>query len=211
MTPAKATGPAGTGDGGKDGRGHGGGKGAEEDGTSKNPFRNPGSPQDDVVRAPVHPSDSPGIADVVEPDDKERHPSSGVGVPSQPRRPGGGVRQAPRRKSTKKLGVLDEVIPGEILYGEDDVSINEGAEITTLEVVNTADRPVQVGSHYHFAEVNPGLDFDRKAAWGKRLNVLSGGAVRFEPGVSVEVELIPIRGLRIVRGLRGDVKGKLDE
>jgi urease subunit beta len=77
--------------------------------------------------------------------------------------------------------------------------------------MNTADRPIQVGSHYHFAEVNAGLDFDRAAAWGRRLNVLSGGSVRFEPGAIEEVELIPIAGQRIVAGLRGACGGRLDD
>ncbi len=84
-------------------------------------------------------------------------------------------------------------------------------EVTRLRVVNTADRPVQVGSHFHFAEVNPGLEFDRKAAWGLRLNVLSGGSVRFEPGAVEEVQLVPIAGQRIVAGLRGECAGKLDD
>jgi urease subunit beta len=102
------------------------------------------------------------------------------------------------------------MIPGQISYAEDGVVINAGADVVTLRVVNTADRPVQVGSHYHFAEANPGLEFDRKAAWGRRLNVLSGGSVRFEPGAVEEVELIPIRGQRIVAGLRGECGGYLD-
>ncbi|AUI53357.1 urease subunit beta [Arthrobacter crystallopoietes] len=102
------------------------------------------------------------------------------------------------------------MIPGEVLYGDEPVQINAGAEVTVLRVENTADRPVQVGSHYHFAEVNSGLQFDRDAAWGKRLNVLSGGSMRFEPGAAEEVELIPIRGARIVLGLRGLCKGNLD-
>lgn len=131
-------------------------------------------------------------------------------MPSPPRHPGGGVRQAPRRKTARKLRDSDPVIPGEILYGTRDVLINDGAPVTTLTVVNTADRPIQVGSHFHFAEANPGLEFDRQQAWGQRLNVLSGGSMRFEPGVTIEVELIPIRGRRIVRGLRGEVAGPLD-
>ncbi|NMR28761.1 urease subunit beta [Arthrobacter sp. SF27] len=102
------------------------------------------------------------------------------------------------------------MVPGEVLYGDEAVEINAGAEVTVLRVENTADRPVQVGSHYHFAEVNSGLEFDRDAAWGKRLNVLSGGSMRFEPGAAEEVELIPIRGARIVLGLRGLCKGNLD-
>ena len=102
------------------------------------------------------------------------------------------------------------LIPGQVLYGDEPVTINAGKNVVTLRVSNTADRPVQVGSHYHFAEVNPALDFDRKAAWGRRLNVLSGGSVRFEPGAVEEVELIPIGGQRIVAGLRGECGGSLD-
>ena len=81
--------------------------------------------------------------------------------------------------------------------------------MTTLLVTNTGDRPIQVGSHYHFAEANPGLDFDRPAAWGQRLAVPAGTAVRFEPGVSREVELVPLGGNRIVPGLRGEAGGPL--
>ncbi|HET7268473.1 MAG TPA: urease subunit beta [Oleiagrimonas sp.] len=103
------------------------------------------------------------------------------------------------------------MIPGEILYGSDDVEINAGLEVTTIRVVNGADRPIQVGSHFHFAEVNAALEFDRAAAWGKRLNVLSGGSVRFEPGAVEEVELVPLRGRRVIRGLRGLCGGNLDE
>ncbi|WP_099827106.1 urease subunit beta [Oceaniglobus indicus] len=102
------------------------------------------------------------------------------------------------------------MVPGEILFGEGDVVINEGLEVTTLRVANTSDRPIQVGSHFHFAEVNAALEFDRDAAWGKRLAVLSGGAERFEPGAEAEVGLVPIRGKRIVLGLRGLCKGELD-
>lgn len=108
------------------------------------------------------------------------------------------------------LGRAGPIVPGEVVYGDDPVVINEGAEVTTIKVTNTSDRPIQVGSHYHFAEANPGLDFDRKAAWGQRLNVVSGGSVRFEPGAVEEVELIPIRGQRVVAGLRGEAGGPLD-
>ncbi|GAA1359149.1 MULTISPECIES: urease subunit beta [Catellatospora] len=101
------------------------------------------------------------------------------------------------------------MIPGEILFGEGPVEINVDRPITTLTVVNTADRPVQVGSHYHFAEANPGLSFDRTAAWGQRLAVPAGTAVRFEPGVTREVELVPLGGARIVPGLRGECGGEL--
>ena len=102
------------------------------------------------------------------------------------------------------------MIPGELLFADDPVHCNEGREVTCLTVLNAADRPVQVGSHYHFAEVNPGLEFDRAAARGKRLNVAAGTAVRFEPGVPVAVELVPLAGARIVPGLRGETGGALD-
>ncbi|MCX4510499.1 MULTISPECIES: urease subunit beta [Streptomyces] len=102
------------------------------------------------------------------------------------------------------------MIPGEILYADEPVRLNEGRETTRLTVLNTADRPVQVGSHYHFAEANPGLDLDRAAARGLRLNIAAGTAVRFEPGIPVDVELVPIGGLRVVAGLRGETGGALD-
>lgn len=102
------------------------------------------------------------------------------------------------------------MIPGEILYAETPVTLHEGKPVTRLTVLNTADRPVQVGSHYHFAEANPGLDFDRGAARGMRLAVAAGTAVRFEPGIPVEVDLIPLAGERVVAGLRGETAGPLD-
>lgn len=102
------------------------------------------------------------------------------------------------------------VIPGEILVGDGVLTLNAGAEVTTLMVVNAADRPIQVGSHFHFAEANAGLEFDREAAWGLRLDVPAGTAVRFEPGIEREVPLVPIAGARIVPGLRGLSDGKLD-
>ncbi|MGW4568813.1 urease subunit beta [Streptomyces sp. NPDC004561] len=102
------------------------------------------------------------------------------------------------------------MIPGEILFADEPVLVNEGREVTRLTVLNTADRPVQVGSHYHFAEANPGLRFDRAAARGKRLNVAAGTAVRFEPGIPVDVALVPLAGARIVPGLRGETGGALD-
>ena len=140
------------------------------------------------------------------------HPHSGANSPSLPRRPGTNERQAERRRYTGDQPHLDEpLIPGEILYGDDPVLINVGLEAVRVRVENTADRPVQVGSHYHFAEVNPALQFDRKAAWGRRLNVLSGGSVRFEPGAVEQVQLIPIGGQRIVAGLRGECAGGLDD
>ncbi|MBT2488475.1 urease subunit beta [Streptomyces sp. ISL-96] len=102
------------------------------------------------------------------------------------------------------------MIPGEVLYADEPVPLNEGLPVTRLTVLNAADRPVQVGSHYHFAEANPGLDFDRAAARGLRLNIAAGTAVRFEPGIPVDVELVPIGGRRIVAGLRGTTGGALD-
>jgi urease subunit beta len=101
------------------------------------------------------------------------------------------------------------MIPGEIMPAEGDLVLNEGAEAITLMVANTGDRPVQVGSHYHFAETNPGLDFDREAAHGMRLDIAAGTAVRFEPGQRREVQLIPISGNRIVYGFNQKVMGAL--
>jgi urease subunit beta len=94
------------------------------------------------------------------------------------------------------------VIPGEIIHGDGPVSLNAGRPVLTLVVSNTGDRPVQVGSHFHFAQANSALDFDRDAAWGHRLNVPAGTAVRFEPGVEREVSLVPLAGRRVVPGLQ---------
>ncbi|MEU1043658.1 urease subunit beta [Streptomyces sp. SAI-195] len=102
------------------------------------------------------------------------------------------------------------MIPGEILFADEPVAFNEGREVTGLTVLNTADRPVQVGSHYHFAEANPGLEFDRAAAHGRRLDIAAGTAVRFEPGIPVDVTLVPLAGARVVVGLRGATGGALD-
>jgi urease subunit beta len=159
-----------------------------------------------------HPSDDPGGRSRARGQEPDRHPHSGAGPLSLPRRPGTGERQAERRHYTGEQPHVDEpLIPGQVIYGDDPVVINAGKDVVTLRVENTADRPVQVGSHYHFAEVNPALQFDRKAAWGRRLNVLSGGSVRFEPGAAELVELIPIAGQRIVAGLRGECGGRLDD
>ncbi|MBF9132656.1 urease subunit beta [Plantactinospora sp. S1510] len=100
--------------------------------------------------------------------------------------------------------------PGEVLPGTGDVNINPGKPVRTVAVVNTADRPVQVGSHYHFAEANPALEFDRTAAWGHRLAVPAGTSVRFEPGIGRDVDLVPFGGTRTVPGLRGECAGPLD-
>lgn len=96
------------------------------------------------------------------------------------------------------------MIPGEIIPGEGPVTLNEGRPVLTLVVANTGDRPVQVGSHYHFAQANPALAFDREAAWGHRLDIAAGTAVRFEPGIERQVSLVPLAGARIVPGLRLD-------
>jgi len=106
-------------------------------------------------------------------------------------------------------GADDRRIPGEVLAEPGEIAMNEGRETVTLEVSNSGDRPIQVGSHYHFFETNPALKFDRKRARGMRLNIPSGTAVRFEPGQSREVTLIPYAGKRTVYGFRGDVMGKL--
>jgi urease subunit beta len=99
------------------------------------------------------------------------------------------------------------VIPGEVLHGDGPVAVNAGKPVTRLLVANTGDRPVQVGSHYHFAEANPALAFDREAARGRRLAVPAGTSVRFEPGIEREVELVPFGGARFVAGFRGEVAG----
>ncbi|MCW1954380.1 MAG: urease subunit beta [Roseobacter sp.] len=101
------------------------------------------------------------------------------------------------------------MIPGERFPAEGGIMLNAGAEAITLLVANTGDRPVQVGSHYHFAETNPALTFDRVAAHGRRLDIASGTAVRFEPGQRREVQLIPIGGARRVFGFNGHVMGAL--
>jgi urease subunit beta len=102
------------------------------------------------------------------------------------------------------------MIPGEVLPANGDIELNVGLTRTSLTVANTGDRPIQVGSHYHFAETNPALSFDRAAARGKRLDIAAGTAVRFEPGQTREVTLVPFRGRRVVQGFRGDIMGALD-
>lgn len=101
------------------------------------------------------------------------------------------------------------MIPGELLVDTGEHALNPGRATLTLVVQNTANRPVQVGSHYHFAETNAALSFDRAAAQGKRLNIASGTAVRFEPGQQRTVELVDFAGDRIVVGFRGLTQGKL--
>ncbi len=102
------------------------------------------------------------------------------------------------------------MIPGEIIPMPGDIEVNAGLEKTALHVSNTGDRPIQVGSHYHFFETNPALLFDRAAARGKRLDIAAGTAVRFEPGQSREITLVPFRGKRAVFGFRGEIMGSLD-
>ena len=101
------------------------------------------------------------------------------------------------------------MIPGEIITSDEDHVLNEGLPVTVLAISNSGDRPIQVGSHYHFAETNAGLSFDRAAARGMRLDIAAGTAVRFEPGQSREVTLVPYRGTRHVYGFRGHVMGAL--
>lgn len=102
------------------------------------------------------------------------------------------------------------MIPGEILTADGEIILNEGRETIDLVVANTGDRPVQVGSHYHFAEVNPALDFDRDSARGFRLDIPAGTAVRFEPGQSREVKLVAYAGKRRVFGFNSAVNGALE-
>ena len=103
------------------------------------------------------------------------------------------------------------MIPGEVFPGEGELELNVGRPVTEIEVANTGDRPVQVGSHYHFAETNTALSFDRDAARGQRLDIPAGTAIRFEPGQTRSVSLVPFGGARVVRGFDGKVMGALDD
>ncbi len=137
--------------------------------------------------------------------ERQRRPGSGKSlVPGSGKGEATGLVQ-PGAESAEEPGA-----PGQIIYGPGPVTINAGRPVISVSVVNTADRPVSVGSHYHFAEANPALSFDRERAWGHRLNILAGGMQRFDPGATVEVELVPLGGRRIVRGLRGACGGALD-
>ncbi|WP_204106818.1 MULTISPECIES: urease subunit beta [Spirulina sp. CCY15215] len=102
------------------------------------------------------------------------------------------------------------MIPGELLVEEGAIALNEGRETLTVNVSNSGDRPIQVGSHFHFYEVNSALNFDRETTKGMRLNIPAGTAVRFEPGDEKEVELVTLAGSREVYGLNGRINGKLD-
>ncbi|MFG1318810.1 urease subunit gamma [Xanthobacter autotrophicus] len=106
-------------------------------------------------------------------------------------------------------GAPSQIVPGELVPQQGDIHFNEGAERVRLTVSNTGDRPIQVGSHYHFYETNPALAFEREQARGMRLDIAPGTAVRFEPGASREVTLVPFGGKREVFGFRGAVQGKL--
>ena len=104
----------------------------------------------------------------------------------------------------------DTLVPGAVRGPDDTIEINAGRPVTTIRVEHHGDRPVQVGSHYHFAEANDALVFDRTAARGQRLDIPAGTAVRFEPGIAVDVDLVPFVGARVVAGLRNAVAGPLD-
>ncbi len=101
------------------------------------------------------------------------------------------------------------MIPGELFVRDGEIELNAGRKTVTLSVSNGGDRPIQVGSHYHFFETNPALKFDRKKARGMRLDIIAGTAVRFEPGQTREVTLVELAGTRTIYGFRGDVMGKL--
>src|SRR6266478_1945436 len=101
------------------------------------------------------------------------------------------------------------MIPGEMFIQNGEIELNAGRKTVTLTVANSGDRPIQVGSHYHFFETNPALKFDRKRARGMRLDIAAGTAVRFEPGQTRDVQLVALAGKRVVYGFRGDVMGKL--
>ncbi len=124
------------------------------------------------------------------------------------------MRRATRkpRKSPaapKRAAAAPSIVPGEIIAARGDIVLNADQRAVTIEVANTGDRPIQVGSHYHFFETNPALRFDRGKARGCRLDIPAGTAVRFEPGQTRSVTLIPYAGRRIVHGFRGQIEGAL--
>jgi urease subunit beta len=106
---------------------------------------------------------------------------------------------------------MSDIVPGELLTDDEPVEINADRETASVTVENTGDRPSQVGSHFHFFEVNPALDFDRQTAYGMRLDIPAGTAIRFEPGCEEDVDLVAIGGDRIVKGMGGLVNGELDD
>jgi urease subunit beta len=117
-------------------------------------------------------------------------------------------RDKPGHDEAEQYEVPD-MIPGELFIKDGEIELNAGRKTVTLTVANTGDRPIQVGSHYHFFETNPALKFDRKKARGMRLDIAAGTAVRFEPGQTRDVQLVALAGKRVVYGFRGDVQGKL--
>jgi len=106
---------------------------------------------------------------------------------------------------------MSGLVPGELLTADDPVEINADRETASVTVENTGDRPSQVGSHFHFFEANPALDFDREAAYGMRLDIPAGTAIRFEPGCEEDVDLVAYGGNRIMKGMGGLVEGPLDD
>ena len=105
---------------------------------------------------------------------------------------------------------MDYLIPGEIITEDNDIELNSSRDVKTITVSNSGDRPVQVGSHYHFFEANNALIFDRELTFGMRLDIPAGTAIRFEPGDTTDVKLVPYAGLRIVHGFNSLVNGSLD-
>lgn len=120
-----------------------------------------------------------------------------------------GTKLVTVHKPIRGVSRTPEVVAGEVITPDGDIELNAGAPTVTLKVANTGDRPIQVGSHYHFFETNPALDFEREKARGMRLDIAAGTAVRFEPGQTREVTLVPYSGNRTVYGFRQDVMGKL--
>ena len=116
----------------------------------------------------------------------------------------------PRRHEARHRARAHPMTPGELIVAPGEITLNEGRDRLRLEVANTGDRPVQVGSHYHFAETNPALSFDREAARGMRLDIPAGTAVRFEPGQTREVGLVAYAGARRVHGFRAEIMGPLE-
>lgn len=117
----------------------------------------------------------------------------------------------PIRPSASDTAAAEHRVPGEVIAGEGEIELSPGRERISLTVLNTGDRPVQIGSHYHFFETNKALDFDRAAAFGKRLDIPAGTAVRFEPGQSREVALVEFGGTREVSGLHGLTEGRVGD
>ncbi|MGC4932146.1 urease subunit beta [Gordonia sp. DT30] len=105
---------------------------------------------------------------------------------------------------------ISALVPGEVIVADGTIELNAGADTVTLGVVNRGDRPVQVGSHVHFLQANPALDFDRARARGRRLDIPAGTAVRFEPGIEMTVSLVPLGGTREVHGISLDAPGRID-